>query len=277
MSGFAVLVVIAAFVSLDLLLLGWYAIVRLRFTVFHAVLRESPGVREGWQHYGKAADRLFRGTLLATFTNLALISLFAIAVGLGVNTVMNVRTSDGKLDPGVFLLMFFPTLAFGAAVLLLVLLTRVVLHDFILPHVALENATVREAWRAVRQRIRADREGFFSYLLLRALFTIVGGALLWAIGFLVVWPVFWMLGASAAGYNNLLADVTGWAELCRIALNVLMLLVGAGVGVVAAAVLGGPMAVFLRAHAMYFYGSRYAALGEHLQTQEAEVASNSSN
>src|SRR5271166_1547432 len=36
-SGFAILIAIAALVAVDLALFGWYAIVRMRFAIFHAV------------------------------------------------------------------------------------------------------------------------------------------------------------------------------------------------------------------------------------------------
>jgi hypothetical protein len=270
-SASIVLLGIAALALVDVLLLAWYAIIRLRFTVFHAVLCESPGLREGWRRYAKPADRLFRASLLTTLANLALFGVLVAVVGMGVNTVMNVRTSDGKFDLGVFLLMFFPAIAFAAAIGMVFVLTHVVLHDFILPHVALENSTIREAWRAVRKRIRAERETFFSYFVLRVLFAIVAGPVLWVIGFAVLWPVFWMLGASAAGYNALLEDAAGWSEVFRIALNVVMLLLGIAVGAAGAGVFGGPLAVFLRAHAMYFYGSRYKPLGDLLEQGVTEV------
>jgi len=270
-SASIVLLGIAGLVLVDVVLLAWYSIIRLRFAVFHAVLRESPGVREGWRRSAKPADRLFRATLLATLANLALLGVLGGFIALGANTVFNVRTSDGKFDLGVFLLMFFPAIAMAVAIGMAFVLTHVVLHDFILPHVALENCTVREAWRAVRRRIRAEREAFFSYFLLRVLFAIVAGPVLWVIGFAVLWPVFWILGASAAGYNTLLGDAAGWSEAFRIALNVVMLLLGAAVGVAGAEVFGGPMAVFLRAHAMYFYGSRYKPLGDLLEARVAEA------
>ncbi len=185
-----------------------------------------------------------------------------LVIATGVFGVMTLRTPDGKYDTGVFLVLFFPTVGFAAAIVAACVLARVVLHDFILPHMALENATFREAWREVRRRVRADREGFFSYLLLRALFVIVITPVLALLAFAVLWPVFWMLGASAAGYNALLEDATGIAAAGRIALNAILLALGAATGAMGAAVFGGLFAVFLRAHAIYFYGSRYRALGD---------------
>jgi hypothetical protein len=270
--AFMILAAIAALVALDLVLLAWHAVIRLRITLFHALVYESPRLRDGWVSCGKAADRLFRASLLASVAILVLIGLVILAVGLVAFGVFTLRTPDGKFDVGVFLTMFFPTLALAVAVLVAAVMARVVLHDFILPHVMLENATVREAWRSVRKRIRADREGFFSYFLLRFLFTILAVPLLAMVAFLALWPVFWALGASAAGYNALLDDATGIAALAGIALHVILLLAGAAIGICGAALFGGPLAVFLRAHALCFYGSRFKVLGDLLSEQVAVTA-----
>jgi hypothetical protein len=50
-----------------------------------------------------------------------------------------------------------------------------------------------------------------------------------------------------------------------------MLLLGTAAGAAGAGVVDGPTALFLRAHAMYFYGSRYKALGDLLEPQVAEI------
>lgn len=80
-----------------------------------------------------------------------------------------------------------------------------------------------------------------------------------------------MLGASAGGYNALFDEATGAAEVGRIALNVVLLVLGAAVGGAGAAIFGGPLAVFLRAHALYFYGSRYKPLAQLLWPAPALV------
>jgi hypothetical protein len=260
--GFWMLAGIAALVAVDLVLLGWYGIVRLRFTLFYALVHESQGLGEGWRSWARPADRLFRATLLITFGIVLLVVALMAVIAVGVFGVTTLRTPDGKLDAGVFLIFFFPTIGFLAAIVVACLLARVVLHDFILPHMALENRTFREAWHEVRRRVRADRESFFSYLLLRTLFAILAAPLLAILAFLILWPAFWVLGASAAGYNALMDEATGVWGAVQIALNVVLLLLGGALGVAGAAVFGGPLAVFLRAHAMYFYGSRYKALGD---------------
>jgi hypothetical protein len=270
-SGFWILIAIAALLAVNLVLLGWYSIVRLRFALFLAIVYPEQGLRAGWRSCAKPADRLFRATLLTTFGIVLLLGLLVVVIATGVFGVTTLRTPDGKYDTGVFLVLFFPTLGFAAAIVLTCLLARVVLHDFILPHMALENATFGEAWGAVRKRVRADRDGFFSYLLLRALLVLAITPVMALLAFAVLWPGFWALGASAAGYNALLEDATGIAAVGRIALNVILLALGGAAGVAGAAVFGGLFAVFLRAHAIYFYGSRYRALGDRLAETAAET------
>lgn len=114
--AFTILVGIAALVGLDLVLLAWYATIRLRFTVFHALLYQSPGLRDGWRAYRKPSDRLFRATLMTTFGIVLLVGLLVLAIVLVVFSVVTLRTPEGKHDAGVFLVLFFPTLAFALAV-----------------------------------------------------------------------------------------------------------------------------------------------------------------
>jgi hypothetical protein len=273
-SGFRVLEVIAGLLAVNLVLLGWYAVVRMRIAIFQKVVHPSQSLRAGWRNCARPADRLYRATLATTFGIVALLVVLVLVIALGAFGVITLRTSDGKYDVGVFLIMFFPTVGFAVTVVAACVLTRVVLHDFILPHMALENAAFRDAWREVRRRVRNDREGFFSYLLMRALLVTVIAPLLALLAFAVMWPVFWGLGAATAGYNALLDDATGWAERGRIALNVILLVAGLGVGATGAAMIGGPFAVFLRAHAVYWYGSRYKALGDALsETVKGEALS----
>ncbi len=270
-SGFWILAAIAALLAVNLVLLGWYGLVRLRFTMFLAIVYPSQGLRASWRSCAKQADRLFRVTLLTTLGIVLLLGLLVLVIATGVFGVVTLRTPDGKYGTGVFLVLLFPTVGFAAAIVAACVLSRVVLHDFILPQMAVEKATSREAWHEARRRVRADREGFFSYLLLRALFVTVIAPVLALLAFAVLWLVFWTLGASAAGYNALLEDAIGIEAVGSIALNVILLALGGAAGAMGAAVFGGLFAVFLRAHAIYFYGNRYKALGDLLAETAAET------
>ena len=174
--------------------------------------------------------------------------------------VFKVRTPEGKLDPGVFLILFFPAAGFGLMVFLTALVSEFVMHDFILPHMALEDLSFREAFKAVWTRIKANKETFFSYSILRLLIPVLVGAALAFICWIILAMVFGVLGMSAAGFDALLDDSSGISGYIRIALEVLFVGLGIGIGVLVAASLGGPLAVWVRCYALEFYSGHYKLL-----------------
>jgi len=260
--GFALYAALAAMAAILIALLIYALITQLRFALFHCVLYETRALRPGWSLYLAQAQRFFVASLLV---GLGLLALLALALGglvLTVWVVITARTPEGQLDPGVFLLLFFPCVAIFALAGVAALCAQVVRCDFILPHMALENATFREAWRAVRRQIRADRETFFSYFILRVGLPFLAAVVLIIAGSLAGLVVFGVLGASADGFNAMLDDATGVLAALRVALAIVMALVSLGAGAVLASALGGPVAVFARSFALYFYGSRYKPLGD---------------
>jgi hypothetical protein len=127
---------------------------------------------------------------------------------------------------------------------------------------ALENATFGEAWRQVRSRMRAHRETFVSYFILRLLLPAMAAAVLGIAAMILLKITLGILGLSAAGFNAMLEDATGAGAFIRIALNVLFALLGLAIGSSVAIVLGGPLAVYIRHYALLFYGGHYKPLGE---------------
>ena len=184
------------------------------------------------------------------------------AIVLAVVVLFSSPTDEGKLDPGNFLILFFPCLGIVLALLLAALAAEVVLHDFILPRMALENATFREAWTAVRHQIRAHRGTFLSYFILRLLLPFLAVVVLIITGSILTWIVFGVLGMSAAGFNAMLEDAAGWAAYLRMALQLLFILLGLGMGSVLAISLGGPLAIYIRSYALLYYGGHYKPLGD---------------
>ncbi len=271
-TGFRVLEVVVALLLIDAAILFFYSLSRLRLAIFHCCLRADRSLLHGWKLYEKQAGRVFGAKVAVWLGIFGLIAALIAAIVLVVFTVSTLRTPDGKYDAGVFLILFFPTVGLAALILVASVAAQMVLNDFILPHMALENATLGQAWRSVRPRIRADREAFFGYFLLRVLIFIVAIPILACLAFLALWPVLWILHGSAAGYAALLEDATGILGWVRVILNAVFLVLGAAAGAIGAALLGGPLAVFLRCHAIYFYGSRCSSLGDALHPQESAAA-----
>ena len=270
--GFAVYAALAIVAAILLALLLYAIVTQLRFAFFHCVIHESRAIRAGWALYGAQAQRFLAASLLVWLALLALVMLAVAGLAVTVFVVFNAKTPEGKLDPGVFLLLFFPCVAIFVLAGVAALAAQVVLHDFILPHMAIENATFREAWRAVRKRIGEDKETFFSYFILRIGLPLLAGVVLIAAGSLAGFAVFGILGASAAGFNAMLDDATGALGPFRIVLEFLFVLLGLACGATLAATLGGPLAVFVRSMAIYFYGSRYKPLGDILEAPPTEGA-----
>jgi len=266
-GGFGLLTLIAALLLIDLFVLFFYFMARLRFALFHSLVHAGRTLAPGFKLYERQAARFFRAKIAVWLSIAGLVAAIVVVAAVVIFSVATLRTPDGKFDTGVFLVLFFPTIGFAAFVAIFSILLQIVLNDFILPHMALENASLGEAWRSVRKRIRADRESFFSYFLLRILILVVAGPILAVLAFLLLWPVFWALGASATGYATLLDDATGFLGGLQVASTILFSAAAALVGAAGSALLGGPLMVFLRAHALYFYGSRFKALGDALDSQ----------
>jgi hypothetical protein len=271
--GFALYTALAIVGVLLIALLLYLLLTELRFAFFHCLLHDGRELRFGRVLYRAQAQRFFMACLWVWLGLLALVLLAAAGLAVTVFVVFTAKTPEGKLDPGVFLLLFFPCVAVFALGGVVALAAQVVMRDFILPHMALENATFREAWRAVRQRIRVEKETFFSYFILRVGLPLVAGVVLVIAGWLAGLGLFGILGASAAGFNNMLADASGFGEAFNDVVQALFLLLELCAGALLAAVLGGPLGVFIRCFALYFYGSRYQPLGEMFDTSQPPIPS----
>jgi len=253
---------------LALLLVGAYCaylVTRLRFGLVHCLLHQSREVRAASSLYEKEAERFFTASLLVW---VGLVVLAALAVGIFVvagYAVLATPGPDGKLDRGNFFFVFFPCLGILVALILAAWTAQVVLNDFILPHIALEGSTFRKAWAAVRGRIAANRETFLSFFILRMAMPIIAGVLLGAAAWVVSLAVFGVLGLSADGFNAMFFDVTGWRETVRIVIQCFFVALGVAAGCVIAAALGGPLGVFMRCYALYFYGGHFKPLGNLLE------------
>ena len=255
---------LALALAVFLFFLAIYIVVRLRFAFFHCLLFETKQIGPGWDLYRIPAMRLFKATLAVGLLLLILAALAVGLVALAVVVLFTARTEEGKLDPGNFLILFFPCIGFALALIAAALTAEVTLHDFILPHMALDNATFGEAWAAVRQRFRGHRDTFLSYIALRLLLPFLATVVLVIAGLIVQWMVFGVLGMSAAGFNAMLEDATGWGAGVGILLQILFMLLGIGLGAVLAISLGGPLAVFTRSYALHYYAGHYKPLADRL-------------
>jgi hypothetical protein len=169
-------------------------------------------------------------------------------------------------------------LALFAVVFLLALIFAVVnltMRDFMLPHIALENATVRAAWLAACAHIKAEKGAFFLYAFLRLILPVLAMIALFIILFIPLLMVFGVLAISLVGFTAALAYATGVTRIFLIALAAIVGLFTLCLGLLVAISVGGPIATWKRNYALLFYGGRYQALGDILSPPPPPVTSTS--
>jgi hypothetical protein len=239
----------------------FYLVTRLRFAFFHSLIHQTRAMRPAWKLYSVEAERLFTASVLVWLCFLVAAVLAFVGVIVAAYGVVATPTADGKLDPGHFLILFFPCLFIGIGLIFAVFIAQVVLNDFILPHMAIESVSFKTGWAAVRVRMAANKETFTSYFILRMGMPLLAGLLLALVGWLLGMLIFGILGISAAGFDALLDGSGSFREHLRICVEWLFVALGMGAGVAMTISLGGPLGVFMRTYALLFYGGHYKALG----------------
>ena len=259
--GFLPVTLLALLAVLLVVLCCIFLVTRLRFAFVHSLIHQTRDLGAAWKLYDREAEHLFTATVLIGLVffvlSVAALGLFALSA----YALLGTPTPDGKLDPGHFLFLFFPLIAITFTLILAACAAQVVMNDFILPHMAIEGMSFRKAWAAVRVHVAGRRETFLSYFILRLAMPIVAGLLLGLFAWIVDLAVFGVLDISAAGFNAMLDGASDLRAAVLLGVRTLFLLLGVATGSVLAAVFGGPLGVFMRSYALFFYGGHYRALG----------------
>src|SRR6185437_1288154 len=86
----------------------------------------------------------------------------------------HMRANPGQRIPmGTILEMVLPLIPVVFLLVLIAVALDIVLRDFMLPHIALDNASAGEALEAVWKHISAEKGTFFLYAVLRILLPLV--------------------------------------------------------------------------------------------------------
>ena len=245
--------------ALALALWIFYLVVRLRFAFFDCLVRQSTEVRPGWRRYGRQAARMFKLNLAV---GAAVIVALGVPIALAVMAVVRAQSAGQKIEFGnwIFMIPVFVLVVLVAAVACVAI--EVVLHDLMLPHMALEDASIGEAWAAARQRIAAEKGPFFLYLVLRVLLPFIAVIAAFIVAIIPTLIVAGGLAVAAIAVNVMLANAAGAGAVLRIGLDIAIGLVAFAFLLFVNFSLCGPIATWLRNFALLFYGGRYRALGD---------------
>lgn len=249
-----------------------YLVTHLRFGFIHCLIHQTRDVRTASKLYSIEAERFFTACMLVWLGFLVAVALLIAMIVVAAYTVLETRTPDGKLDPGHFLTLFFPCFGIALTLIIAVSAAQIILNDLILPHMAIEGAPIRKAWAAVRAHIAANRETFLSFFILRMGLPLIAAVLLGFLAWVVDLVVFGILDMSAAGFTAMLDGSSDVRAYVLLGIRSLFLLLGLGAGFVIAVSFGGPIGVFMRSYALYFYGGHYKALGNLLEPAATPIA-----
>ena len=223
-----------------------YVVVRLRFALFHCLVYGTTEIKPGWHLYREQAGRYFWLTIIVGFVFFAVIVAIAVPFVFGFIRFFQASQGD-NFDVPSFLAVFLPLIPIILLIMCVAVAIAVILHDLILPHMALESASAGVAWKTAREAIMREKGAFFLYAFLRVILPL---AVMMGVGLVFLIPAFFV--------GVMIAISTEMALPLSIVLGVLAILAGVAVmlGV------GGPLSISVRYYALIFYGSRYTRLGE---------------
>jgi len=249
----------------------FYVIVRLRFALFHCLVHRTRELTPGWHLYREQALRFF---LLSIVVGLGFLAVAAVALSpfiSGFVKVFHESQAAGRLDFADLLPLVLQLAPVLLALALLGVAVDVVLRDFMLPHMALENASAGDAWSAVLERLSDEKGTFVLYGFLRVLLPFVAMIGMFVVLVIPMIIVFGIPGVMIAGIHAAVLHATGVAWLLGTLLEIVLGLFMFALGVLITISLGGPLSVAIRNYALLFYGGRYRVLGDVLSPPPPEV------
>ena len=267
----ACIAVIVAAVLLAFVLSAFvfYLITRLRFAFFHCLVHNTKEIKPGWRLYRGQASRFFWLNLVVGICFMVLLVLIALPFAAGFWRLFQESQQGGPFNIGLLLGLVLPLIPIMILLAVAGVLTNLILRDWMMPHMALDDATAGEAWQQVRARMMAEKRQFIVYGLLRVILPTIA-----AIGAFIVLaiPGLMLAGSIAAiewGLHSTFTGATGSSWVVGIALEVFFGVVAFGFALLASICVGGPLSTGLREYALIFYGGRYKALGDFLYPTQA--------
>jgi hypothetical protein len=256
------LIVIGVLAFIALCIYLSYLIIRLRFAYFHCLAHQTKVIRPAWGLYRTQGMRYFIASIIIGLIFLFVMVLVALPFVFGFYRLYLSNQAGESLNVGVLLLLLLPFIGIVICLCLVAYAVNAVMHDFILPHMALENMRFSEAWEAVKPRIRAEKGSFALYLLMRA---ILPAAAYIATVIVMIIPLLVVIGIlvlSGVGFHAAFENTTGVIAFIGIFIEVVLVLIGIAFVLLLGFSLGGPIATWIRNYALLFYGGRYQALGD---------------
>ncbi|HEX3438423.1 MAG TPA: hypothetical protein VHT24_16760 [Pseudacidobacterium sp.] len=273
-AGGITFAVLAAFLLIGLLfsILILYVLCRLRFALFDLVVYKHGKVREAWAKYGKQTLRYFGVVLLASLAFLVVAAVTAAPFFVRIIKTANVLGLQGQnANPWPLLAQMLPLLGVIFLLALAWAVVDAVVQDFVLPSMAIEDASIEGAFGRFFTLLRTDTGSVLVYLLLRF---VVALGISWVL-MMVVLVALLMLGlggvAVGAGLFHVMWQGGAGMQIVFVMIVAAMAIVLLALYFVASISVYGTVAVFKQSYAAYFFGSRYTELGNRLEPPDEDM------
>lgn len=246
-------IALACVILIPLYILIAYLLIRLRFAYFDCVLRGQDRIAPAWGRYHRQALR-YLGLML-----LIGVAFWIVLIPIGYGLYLHFKPLFDSLRAGatVHFSDFLPLIAIvflGVFVLALIgYILEVTLTSFVLPRMALEDASIRDALEDVWSDIQAEPGPFLLFYFLRGLLSIAA-SIVAMIALLVPFAIVGVIGAILV--IALKAVSTAAALIVGIPLGLLVV----GAFIVASIGVGGTIGTFRRNYGLLFYAGRFPQL-----------------
>ncbi|HEY6489793.1 MAG: hypothetical protein WCC26_08730 [Terracidiphilus sp.] len=240
----------------------FYLAVRLRFALFECLVHQDRRIAPGWHKYRFQALRFFLLSIAVGLVFLVIVAALMLPFFIGFLRLFREMQISGHFPLAAALGLILPLIPLFLGIIVAGFAVDLILRDFMLPHMALENASAGQAWNAVRTRIVREMGSFFLYAVLRILLPL---AALIALFIALALPgilLFGLLGVSMAAIHAALHNASMALTVIGSVFEVLLGLLIMALALFLAIAFGGPLCMSIRNYALVFYGGRYQALGD---------------
>ncbi len=256
-------VIIAVAISLIVVSIAiFYLAVRLRFALFECLIRQTRLIAPGWHKYRSQAFRFFILSIAVGLVFLLAVVAALLPFIFGFWRIFRESRLDNQFPAADFFALFLPLLPVLLLIIVAAICVDIVLRDFMLPHIALEDASAGQAWAAARARIFREKGAFLLYTVLRV---IVPLGVLLAIFIVLAIPcliVFGILGVSLFWLHSYLDHATLVNMVIGSFFEIILGLFIFALALLLAISFWGPVCIAIRNYALLFYGGRFHALGD---------------
>jgi hypothetical protein len=267
-TGVAVAVVAGDLLFTALFTWLFYLCSRLQFAWFDMLANRGEFVAPAWRKYGPQSRpwtnlKLALGAAVTLVTSVPIIAFVRRLFPFFRSLPLTQQPGQAP-SPELIHAIFVIYASYGLLMLFfgLVFLIFSLLANFIVPSLALENTSLKEAFRRMAELIRREPGEFALFVLLKAALGVAG-----YMGATIVWEIVFLLATLIVGAVVLLFGfLLHLVGVPSVVLTVLGVIVGIawylGSMVYTLLLAIGLVFTFLDAYALYFLGGRYPMLGD---------------